>query len=299
MSEVIDTHNSSSCIHSSPTPTRDAAVTPAPHSASKKPRIRFNASLDLLLCKAVLETGAHAPPVHGKTKLMAQTCEIFLRALPARIRDQYAEPKGKTVYDRFELLVKNRRSEDKKTAAASGISEERMEMHELLDDMILQRDELYETRRKDREERTASDKRLDDAGKEVRSRAMSRMSSEMDEVSSTDGGTSKKARKVVTLESDDEELELLRESIKERRENELKRMKIEEARLNLDRQRADEEREKTKRKQDLEKKRLEIEEGKLELERQKVIVELAERKAGVEERKSMVNVLESLAKKLE
>ena len=43
--------------------------------------------------------------------------------------------------------------------------------------MILRCDELYESRHKDLEERTALDKRLDDAGKELRGRAMSRMSS--------------------------------------------------------------------------------------------------------------------------
>ena len=152
-------------------------MTSTPNSSSKKQLIRFNTSLDLPLCKAVVETGTHAPPVHEKTKLMTETCEIFLCALAARVREQYSEPKGKTVNERFEFLVNNRLSEDKITYAVSGISEERMEMHELLDDMILRRDELYESRRKDREERTALDKRLDDAGKELRGRAMSRMSS--------------------------------------------------------------------------------------------------------------------------
>lgn len=300
MAEVIDADDP---ISSTPprAPSRDTASNSTVNSASKKPRFRFTTELDLLLCKAVSEKGAHAPPVNEKTKLMQEACMIFITALPTRTREKYVEPKGKTINDRFELLVTNRRREDGKTRAASGISEERKELDELLDDLILRRDEVLEARRKQADEKTALDKRLDDAAKDIRSKAMYRKTADEtkdgSEKSEHGEERSKKKRKVVTLDSDDEELELLRESIAERRENERKKMEIDQQRLDLERERAEQEREDGKRKHELEKKRLEIEEAKVELERQKTMSELAERRAGIEERKAMVGALSGLAKK--
>ena len=82
-----------------------------PESASKKPRFRLNCQIDLLLCKAVSEAGAHAPPVNEKAKLMQEACEILIGALLQQTLATYAERKGKTMNDRIELLVANRRNE--------------------------------------------------------------------------------------------------------------------------------------------------------------------------------------------
>lgn len=97
------------------------------------------------------------------------------------MRVAFAEPKGKTINDRLEWLVTTRRKEDAKTGAASVILEERAEMNELLDELIIQREELLETRRKDRDEKTALDTSLDDAAKEVRRKATMRMSEQTEE----------------------------------------------------------------------------------------------------------------------
>lgn len=108
-------------------------------------RFRFTTELDLLLCKAVMETEAHIPPYNMKIKRMSEACELFINSLPSGVRNIHIDPKTKTVSDRFELIVKQRRDEDAATRAASGISEERSEFNVLLDDLILMRDDVEES----------------------------------------------------------------------------------------------------------------------------------------------------------
>ena len=258
---------------------------------------RFNTQLYLLLCKAVSEKRAHVPPVNKKTEMMNETCALFISVLPQAIREKYMDPKGKTCSDHFELLVSQRRDENKRNANASGISEEQTEMNELLDDLILQRDEVEEDCRKVREEKTAQDKKLCEAAKEIRSQATSRMSRKTSEESTAEE-SDKKRRKVVTINSYEEELELLKDSLAERRENERKRMALDRERLELEKEQTSLQELKAKKQMELEEKRLEIEAGRLEIDRQKAFAELAERRAGVEERKAMVGAFNGLAKKL-
>lgn len=272
------------------------SVTP-PSSATRKSRFRFNIALDLLLCKAIFEKNAHAPPQNQKMKLMNEACELFLTIIPPRIREMYADPKGKTISDRFELIAKQRRSDDGKNRAATGIAEERTELDMLLDDMLLQRDELEEQRRKERDEKTEKDKNLEEASMDIRSKALSRSSAVS--ASGEDGNESKrKVRRVVSLDSDDEELEILKSAIDERRQNERKRLDIEQERLAFEMKQAKERSEKAEREHELEKKRLDIQQGELELARQKTFAELASQRTQMDERKVLVSVLSGLAKKL-
>lgn len=261
-------------------------------SATKKSRFRFSTQLDLLLCKAVCEKGAHVPPVNKKMEFMNAACALFIEVIPSALKERYMEPKGKTVSDRFDLIMTQRRSEDKKNRASSGISEEQTELNVLLDDLILQRDEMDESRRKEKEEKTATDQKLDDASKEIRSKAVTRMSSEASDESE------RKRRKVISLDSDDEELELLKESLAQRRENEVQKIELERERVEIERERAEVETERVRKEQDLEAKRLALEEAKLEMNNQKLMSELAERRAAIEERKAMVSALSALAMKL-
>ena len=79
--------------------------------------------------------------------------------------------------------------------------------------------------------------------------------------SSSAGGEKRqprKVRKVVTLEWEDEEMELLKQTIEYRRENERKRLELERARLELGSKKAEERRKKQRKDHELEEKRLEI-----------------------------------------
>lgn len=110
----------------------------------------------------------------------------------------------------------------------SVISEERSELNNFLDDIIHQRDELLESQRKKRDEKAALDRRFDDVAREVPSQALSQMSSDREGRSQdkveTGEEKNRKMRKVLFLDSDDEELKLLRESMTWLLEGEWKKM---------------------------------------------------------------------------
>ena len=112
---------------------------------------------------------------------MNDTCVIFIKVLPEDVGNKYLLPKSKTISDRFDLICAQRRAEDKKNCKASGISEEEMELNSLLDDLILQRDEDDEAKRKVKEEKTALDKKLDHAANQIRDQATSQLSASKDE----------------------------------------------------------------------------------------------------------------------
>lgn len=290
MSEIINLDNNS---------TRTDDV---PGSATKKRRFRFTTQVDILLCKAVSETGSHIAPRNEKLKLMEKACEIMVKALPATHSTMYQNPVAKTCNDHFELIVKQRREVDRAKRNQSGISEEVSELDLLLDDLILDRDTVEEHRRNERAEKTARDKRLEDAGVEVREEAMTRMSKRSASISDDeeDGDRKKKRkkRKMDVLESDDEEIELLKQTIADRREMERKKLELDQKRFDMDEKRQQKDMDRCKRQMDLEEKRLELEKQKMEMERQKLFADLAERRAAIEERKSTVGLMSALAKKL-
>ena len=80
----------------------------------------------------------------------------------------------------------------------------------MLEDMILHRNEFNSERRKKCDDNTELDKKLDDADIEVRIHASARMRKSTDE--STGIESEKKKSKIVNVDSDDEELELLRKA---------------------------------------------------------------------------------------
>lgn len=85
---------------------------------------------------------------------MDKTCVVFINCLSRRVRELYSGPKGKTLLDRFQLIVKQLRVKNATNRATSSISEEQMELNILPDDLIHQMDEFDEVRRKENDKRT-------------------------------------------------------------------------------------------------------------------------------------------------
>ena len=142
----------------------------------------------------------------------------MIAALPAQVKNACTDLTCKTCNDHVELLVKQRRETDRENRNKSGIAEDQTEFDGLLDDLITQRDDMEEKRREEKDEKTALDKRLDEAGKELRQRAKSRMSKRASESDESDTeGSGRNKRKGISLDSNDEELDLLKETIADRR----------------------------------------------------------------------------------
>lgn len=133
------------------------------------------------------------------------------------------DPKGKSISNRFDLIVYQRRKQDKNNPNASGISEEQTELNDLLDDIIHHRDKLETELREKREEWTAQDKKLYEAEKKIRIHSTSRMNIQSSK-NATGEEHEQKRRKTVVLDSDDENFELPKKSLAQRRQNDQMQM---------------------------------------------------------------------------
>lgn len=98
--------------------------------------------LDIFLCKAVSEAGAHVARRNEKCKIMEKACIVMIEALPGNHRATYHDPTWKTCNDNFELIMKQRRGTDRVKRNQSGIYEEVRELDMLLDDLIVERDTI-------------------------------------------------------------------------------------------------------------------------------------------------------------
>lgn len=141
------------------------------------------------------------------------------------------------------------------------------------------------------------DKKLEETSAEIRSAALSRSTATSS--SGEDGNESmRKVDRIVSLDSDDVELEILKAAIDDRPENERKRLEIDREPLAFDKKEAKDRSEKAEREHELKKKRLDIQQGEQELARQKTFADLASQRAQMEERKALVPVLSGLEKKI-
>lgn len=147
--------------------------------------------------------------------------------------------------------------------------------------------------------RAALDKRINEAGVEIRDMANRCMTKRASEGEDNESDTSEnKTRNVVSLDSEAEELKLMKDTIADRRQAVLKKLIIDRQRLEMKQERGKEETESAERALDLHEKEIAIEQSRIQMERQKLVVELAEPKTVIEERKIMVSLISSLAKKI-
>lgn len=238
-----------------------------------------------------MSVDAHLAP-HGATQArFEEALALFLSSAPSGGLQNVCAPSWKTLNDRFKKVISDHRLAVRNNAAASGIIEVRGEREQLLDDIVLAMDEWEEKRRSERDARTELDKRLMEAGEEIRSRAVARKDGDASDKSPSEIRKGRK-RRAIAVESDDEEEDIIGEHIAARNEMEQKRFKVEEDRLNFEKSRDEREAVRANRALEHEARRLKMDEKRMELE----VVRAAMEK---EERSAMVAVLSALVKKLQ
>ena len=173
-------------------------------------------------------------------------------------------PKLKTVRDRFNELVKERRVAVKRNIAASGIAEEHEEMEQLLDSIIEEIDNKAQVLAEEKNQQAQKEKNLRAAAENIRILALKRNAQNI-ESSTTEKVRLKKKKTMLENNSlnfgnSDTEMVLIEEEIRARRELESKRLELEERRLALDERRQEldakaQEAQATVRKSELEEKR--------------------------------------------
>ncbi|CDF35739.1 unnamed protein product [Chondrus crispus] len=220
----------------------------------------------------------------------------------------------KSVRDRFKKLIADRRRKNKNNLNASGIIEVRGEKEVLLDDLLLEIDEHEESKRIEKEDRNAKERRLMEAGRLIRAQALQRHTNsgssrgldsagegavDDEEISANAErrkNTSKRRR--VLCDSDGEEKVLMIQDMEARREAEKKRLDLESRRLELEQKREQRQQEASERLAKAEERKILIEERKIGVEERKAEIDIEKRKEAIKERSSLVSVLTALCRKL-
>lgn len=258
--------------------------------------------MDVALLKAVVMHDAHMSP-HGEAQArLTQALNDFIDALPESSLRGTLRPTWKTINDRFKKLVQDHREASQANRAASGIIEVRGEREVLLDDIVLAIDEFEEHRRAERNERTELDRRLQNAGADIRDRASSRASSAVNDRDDDATPGSGRKRRRSELDEGDEAIVAYAEAQKE---VETQRIKLDFDRLEMEKKRVEaleqnqgREMDIAERRCNLDERRIQLEERRLHMEQEQRMQLSKERDAGIEERKQLAAVLEALVKKL-
>lgn len=175
------------------------------------------------MLKAITAVGAHVAP-HGECQnRFEEALAILKSSLPLTALNNVSVPSWKTLNDRYKNIVSDHREAVKNNATASGIIEVRGEREMLLDDVVLAIDEFEEMNKTERDELTELDKRLRDAGEEIRAQAMRRGRQESSHSERIDDTSPSETRKRGISESDDEDLNMINDHISAPKEIEKKK----------------------------------------------------------------------------
>lgn len=121
----------------------------------------------MVLVKRVAERNAHLT-AHGQLdRLFEKVRETFVSSLSPSTLLTHVKLSVKTLRGKFGSLERDRRSTNKINTAASGISEEIIDLYQLLDDLISEKDRKEEKRSENRDEANGRDARLVEYGKKT------------------------------------------------------------------------------------------------------------------------------------
>lgn len=270
--------------------------------ALKLKRFTYNQTYDLLLVKSVREKDAHKAPHGKKGEVFDAVRECFLRAMPATVFGRLETPSVKSLRDRYTRLEEKRREAVKKHQGESGNTEEVGEVDQLLDDLILERDEWEEDVREAREERTVREKDLVAAGEAIRECAVSRKRrNTADDNEDSPSMVTTKGKRAREDDFVEEVSTCMMESVRRQRETDDTKLDLESRRLAFEQTRAETDDTRFERTQDLAERRQNLDEERFLLEKrereERVNVERDERKEAREERKAMLDLIRKIMEK--
>lgn len=133
-----------------------------------------NRALKVLLVQCVRDHDAHIAPQRKNDAMFSHVLETFITNLPCQMYCRHNKPSVKTLRDKFDSLMKNRKEWNTKNEKASGISEEVSDVGQLLDDLLLKRREHEEEEKKEKYEVMKKEKRLVEAGESIKNAASKR-----------------------------------------------------------------------------------------------------------------------------
>lgn len=128
--------------------------------------------LKLLLLSNVRENGAHRVSRGELDKKFESVLEDFIKNCPRRLWTYMNKPTVKTLRDNFRALLRDRRSVVASNTKSSGIVENISNIDVMTDDIIMEKDEFEEGKRRKHEECDAKKEQLSRAGNDIRQRAV-------------------------------------------------------------------------------------------------------------------------------
>lgn len=262
--------------------------------------MRFSNDLDKTIIKCVKFCSSHITPYGKCQSLYEKALDMFIRECNIDCNSFHLS--WKTLYDRFNRMVSDRREENRVNQLSSGNVESRSTFEEL-DTMIEEIDHFEEEKEKRRTESSNQNAALVAAGAQMRLEALHRSTvrnrvEDNDDRDSDSNHTPSSTRKRLFDNSDDEEKELIFVHAERREEREKKTLRLEEDRLSIEKKRVERENEHQSRLYTLQLQRNDIDERRLELDKQRFDLDKHEREAQIENSKQMASLLNKLADKL-
>lgn len=157
---------------------------------------------------------------------------------------------------------------------------------------------MSDARRKAKEKKKETNKKLDTTAKTTRTMAVERIVSRVTDIDDWSDTPQRKVRKVIASDSEDKELGLLKRSIEERRQTTWCRIKINQQRLDRTSSVAVERYQVAECKQQLYAKHLKLQQGLLDIVRQKAMSQLVTKMLNMQKREGFVSLLTGLVQKL-
>ena len=251
--------------------------------------------MDIALLKSIALLEGHLAPWGKHEELFAKTFEVFLSSAEFKAGSSKAPPSWKTPSDRFRKVISDRKIEVSKALASSGTAEVYGEREQILGDMIYEIKEKNESDREVKENKTAQDKRILEAGEDMRTTALKRQRRRKTSLSP---GT-------VAGNQSEEKIEIMQKDMELRKETENARYLLQKERLSLERKRESRDAEHQIWAKEIETRRVDVDERRTTLEERRFEAEEKERlrkeessKLELEERRALISVLGGMARKL-
>lgn len=286
-------------------PASNASQSKNHENAQRKKLRRFTylPSYDEVLVKAVRDTDAHKAEHGKKEQAFKSVQDKVMMAIPESVFETYERPSLKSLRDRYMRLEDKRRETACLNEVMSGNVETVTDLDILLDDLIHEKDEWKEQQQAYKGRSSERERKLVEAGEEIRTLAISRNRSleedgEVEEVISAEA-TPKKQRKSTSALEDVSAC--LVDMAERQRVMDESKLAIDEQRFAFERERAEKKDEQLERTQAIAERRQTLEERRFDLDKaereEKMKEDREERKEARQERKAMLSLIEKLMQK--
>ena len=244
--------------------------------------------------KSITLLGGHLAPWGKHQELLLKAFDVFLTSLEFKASGLKPPPSWKTISDRFRKNFADRKAEMAKALTSTGTAEVYREREQLLDDIIHEMREKIETKWDVKDKKTADDKRILQAGEDMRETAIKRQRRRKKSISSGS----------MAGNHSDEELDLIQKDMVTRKEADAAQYLLQKEHLSLEQKRENRDAEHQVWIKEIEARRVDVDERRTALEERSFEAEEKIRKKEEEsdrleldERKALIGVLGGMARK--